>query len=132
MSICNENLKNNAMAVQLAPLVGAGVGALQQTKINQALEGSKTFTKPKTVVGKLFGKVSGRTEAFNVQEQVKQSKIDERTMLSTQQQRQSVPVTGGISFGGQATQRTWLPFAVVGAIVAIFYAMRGKGRRRRR
>jgi hypothetical protein len=43
-----------------------------------------------------------------------------------------VPVTGGISFGGEAQKRTYLPFAIIAAIVAAFYLMRKKGGRRRR
>ena len=51
------------MAIQLAPLVGAGIGALQQGKIDKALSGEKTYTKPKTIFGKLIGGISGRTAA---------------------------------------------------------------------
>ncbi len=38
------------MAIQIAPLVGAGLGALQQSKIEKALAGEKTYTKPKSLV----------------------------------------------------------------------------------
>jgi hypothetical protein len=43
-----------------------------------------------------------------------------------------VPVTGGISFGGEAGRKTYLPFAIVAAVIAVFYFMRKKGRGRRR
>ena len=43
------------MPIQLAPLVGAGLGALQQNKIEKALAGEKTYTRPKTICGKLIG-----------------------------------------------------------------------------
>ena len=51
------------MAIQVAPLLGAGLGALQQSKIDKALAGEKTYTKPKTIFGKLIGGVSGRSAA---------------------------------------------------------------------
>jgi hypothetical protein len=42
------------------------------------------------------------------------------------------PITGGISFGGEATRKTYLPFAIVAAVIAAFYFLRKKGGRRRR
>ncbi len=122
------------MAIQLAPLVGAGLGALQQSKIQKAQEGSKTYTKPKTIFGKLIGGVSGRTAAAEATEMNKSEAISPKVMQSLQPSaKTSTPITGGFSFGGEASKRTWLPFAIVGGLVAIFYFMRGrKGGRRRR
>ena len=119
------------MAIQLAPLVGAGIGALQQSKIQKAQQGIKTYTKPKTIFGKLIGGVSGRTAAAEESDMYKQNPLSEKVMQSLQP-RQSTPVTGGISFGGEAGKRTYLPFAIVAAVVAAFYFMRGKkgGRRK--
>ena len=128
------------MAIQLAPLVGAGLGALQQSKIEKALAGEKTYTKPKTLFGKLIGGVSGRTAAAEASASVKTAPISEKVMNSLQPQaanldpsyRESFPVTGGVQFGTQAKSRPWLPYAIVAGIVAIFYFMRGKKGRRRR
>ncbi len=122
------------MAIQIAPLVGAGLGALQQSKIEKALAGEKTYTKPKTIFGKLIGGVSGRTAAAEATEMNKSEAISPKVMQSLQPSaKTSTPITGGISFGGEARKRTWLPFAIVGGLVAIFYFMRGrKGGRRRR
>ena len=128
------------MAIQLAPLVGAGLCALQQSKIEKALAGQKTYTRPKTIFGKLIGGVSGRTAAAEATQQFKTSPISESVLNSLQpssnvldhNMRQSFPVTGGISFGGEASRKTYLPFAIVAAIVAAFYFMRKKGGRRRR
>ena len=128
------------MAIQLAPLVGAGLGALQQSKIEKALAGEKTYTKPKTIFGKLIGGVSGRTAAAEATQQFKSAPISESVMNSLQpsantldpNQRQSVPLSGGISFGGEASRKTYLPFAIVAAVIAAFYFMRKKGRGRRR
>lgn len=119
------------MAIQLAPLVGAGLGALQQSKLTKAAEGTKTYSKPKTLIGKLIGGVSGRTAAAEQSDMYKSNPVSEKVMQSLQP-RQSTPITGGISFGGEAGKRTYLPFAIVAAIVAAFYFMRGKkgGRRR--
>jgi len=128
------------MPIQLAPLVGAGLGALQQSKIDKALAGEKTYTKPKTIFGKLIGGVSGRTAAAEASASVKTTPINEKVMNALQPKaanldpgyRESFPVTGGIQFGTQAKSRPWLPYAIVAAIVAIFYFMKGKKGRRRR
>jgi hypothetical protein len=128
------------MAIQLAPLVGAGLGALQQSKIEKALAGEKTYTKPKTIFGKLIGGISGRTAAAEATASTKTAPISDSVLNSLQpaafnsdpNMRQSFPVTGGVSFGGEATKKTYLPFAIVAGIIAIFYFMRRKGGRRRR
>ena len=125
------------MPVAIGPLLGAGLGALQQSKIDKALAGQKTYSKPKTIFGKLIGGVSGRSAAAEASASVKTAPLSDTVMyslndLNKPEQRQSVPVTGGISFGGEASRKTYLPFAIVAAIVAAFYFMRKKGRGRRR
>jgi hypothetical protein len=134
MSNCNNSKKSEVMAIQLAPLVGAGLGALQQSKIQKAQEGTKIYTRPKTIFGKLIGGVSGRTAAAEATDMNKSEAISPKVMQSLQPSAKTgTPITGGISFGGEARKRTWLPFAIVGGLVAIFYFMRGrKGGRRRR
>ena len=122
------------MAIQLAPLVGAGLGALQQSKIEKALAGEKTYTKPKTIFGKLIGGVSGRTAAAEASESTKTAPLTSNVMNSLQPSAKSsgTPISGGISFGGEAARKTYLPFAIVAAVIAAFYFMRRKGGRRRR
>lgn len=121
------------MAIQLAPLVGAGLGALQQGKIEKALSGEKTYTKPKTIFGKLIGGISGRTAAAEASAQTKTAPLSNQVMNSLQPSAKTgTEITGGISFGGEAQKRTWLPFAIVGGIVAVFYFLRGGKRRGRR
>jgi len=128
------------MAIALGPLLGAGLGALQQGKIDKALSGDKVYTKPKTIFGKLIGGVSGRTAAAEVSASVKTAPLSDSVINALQpssnnldpNMRQSFPVTGGVQFGTQAKSRPWLPYAIVGALVAIFYFMRGKKGRRRR
>jgi hypothetical protein len=130
--MCNSD-NNQAMPIQLAPLVGAGLGALQQSKIEKALAGEKTYTKPKTIFGKLIGGVSGRTAAAEATAQTKTAPLSESVMNSLQPStRTSTPISGGISFGGEASKKTYLPFAIVAAVIAVFYFMRRKGGRRRR
>ena len=51
------------MPVALGPLLGAGLGALQKSKIEKALTGQKEYSQPKTIFGKLIGGVSGRSAA---------------------------------------------------------------------
>jgi hypothetical protein len=120
------------MPIQLAPLVGAALGALQQSKIEKALAGEKTYTKPKTIFGKLIGGVSGRTAAAEASAGNKSAPLSESVMNSLQPSAKSTPVSGGISFGGEAARKTYLPFAIVAAVIAAFYFMRRKGGRRRR
>ena len=120
------------MAIQLAPLVGAGLGALQQSKIEKALAGEKTYTKPKTIFGKLIGGVSGRTAAAEASAGSKTATLNEKVMNSLQPSAKSTPITGGFSFGGEATKRTYLPFYLGAVVLGIFFFMRRKGGRRRR
>jgi len=131
MSNCNNN---GPVAIQLAPLVGAGLGALQQSKIEKALAGEKTYTKPKTIFGKLIGGVSGRTAAAEASASVKTAPLSDSVMNSLQPSAKSAgtPITGGFSFGGEAQRKTYLPFAIIAGIIAVFYFMRRKGGRRRR
>jgi hypothetical protein len=129
--MCNSN-KNQAMPIQLAPLVGAGLGALQQSKIDKALAGEKTYSKPKTIFGKLIGGVSGRTAAAEASAQTKSAPLSDTVMNSLQPSAKSTPITGGFSFGGEATKRTYLPFYLGAVVLGIFFFMRKKGRGRRR
>lgn len=129
--MCNSD-NNGQMAIQIAPLVGAGLGALQQSKIDKALAGEKTYTRPKTIFGKLIGGISGRTAAAEATAQTKTAPLSDSVMNSLQPSAKSTPITGGFSFGGEATKRSYLPFAIVAAVVAAFYFMRKKGGRRRR
>lgn len=121
------------MAVQIAPLLGAGLGAFQQSKIDKAMSGEKVYTKPKTIFGKLIGGVSGRTAAAEVSTMNKSNPIPDKVInsLAPNTARQT-PITGGFSFGGEAARKTYFPFALVAGIVAVFFFMRKKGRGRRR
>ena len=120
------------MAIQLAPLVGAGLGALQQSKIDKALAGEKSYTKPKTIFGKLIGGISGRSAAAEATASTKTAPLSESVMNSLQPSAKSTPITGGFSFGGEATRRTYLPFYLGAVVLGIFFFMRRKGGRRRR
>lgn len=120
------------MAIQLAPLVGAGLGALQQSKIEKAMSGEKTYTKPKTIFGKIIGGVSGRSAAAEASAQTKTAPLSPAVMNSLQPSAKSTPITGGFSFGGEATKRTYLPFYLGAVVLGIFFFMRKKGRGRRR
>jgi hypothetical protein len=121
------------MAIQLAPLVGAGLGALQQSKIEKALAGEKIYTKPKTIFGKLIGGVSGRTAAAEATASMKTSPLSPSVMNSLKpNEKAGIPITGGISFGGEAIKKSYLPFYLAAVVAAIFYFTRKKGGRRRR
>ena len=131
MSSCNK--ENGPMAIQLAPLVGAGLGALQQGKIDKALAGEKTYTKPKTIFGKLIGGISGRTAAAEASQMNKSEPTSQKVMGAMAPSAKTTPVTGGFSFGGEATKRTYLPFYLGAVVLGIFFFMRNRrgGRRRR-
>jgi hypothetical protein len=131
MSNCNN--KDGQMAIQLAPLVGAGIGALQQGKIDKALAGEKTYTKPKTIFGKLIGGISGRTAAAEATNMYKSEPTSQKVMGAMAGSAKTTPVTGGFSFGGEATKRTYLPFYLGAVVLGIFFFMRNRrgGRRRR-
>jgi len=120
------------MPIQLAPLLGAGLGALQQSKIDKALAGEKTYSRPKTLFGKLIGGVSGRTAAAEASAGTKTEPLSDKVMNSLQPSAKSTPITGGFSFGGEATKRTYLPFYLGAVVLGIFFFMRRKGGRRRR
>ena len=128
MSNCNQQ---GPMAIPLAA-IGAGLGALQQSKIDKALAGEKTYTKPKTIFGKLIGGVSGRSAAAEASAQTKTAPLSDSVMNSLQPSAKSTPITGGFSFGGEATKRTYLPFYLGAVVLGIFFFMRRKGGRRRR
>ena len=134
--MCKSDNKE-VMAIQIAPLVGAGLGALQQSKIEKALAGEKTYTRPKTIFGKLIGGVSGRTAAAEAQAMNKSEPVSAKVMNALSSNppagpaRPATPVTGGISFGTQAARMGYLPLAIIAGVVAIFYFMRRGGRRRR-
>lgn len=132
--MCNSN-QQSAMPVAIGPLLGAGLGALQQGKIDKALAGQKTYTKPKTIFGKLIGGISGRTAASEASGSLAEERVLNSLGPNTAPQNMNTsrtPVTGGFSFGGEATRKTYLPFYLAAAVVAIFFFMRKKGGRRRR
>lgn len=116
-------------------LVSGAIANIRENKINKALAGTKTYSRPKTIFGKLIGGVSGRTAASDAQAQNKTSPLTEKEMnafAGSAQQNRSVPVTGGISFGGEAIKRSYLPFYLGAIVLGIFFFMRRKGGRRRR
>jgi hypothetical protein len=129
MSSCN----NKNMPIAFGPLIGAGLGALQQGKIERALSGDKEYTKPKTIFGKLIGGVSGRSAAAEATAQTKTSPLSPSVVNALQpREKMSTPVSGGISFGGEAVKRSYLPFYLGAIVLGIFFFMRKKGGRRRR
>jgi len=120
-------------ALETAAFIGGGLDLLKQKKLQKAASGSKSFTMPKTAVGKLLGGLSGRTEAAQITTQMKESNLSPKAEANLMQQgTRQTPITGGFYFGQEAKSKPWLPYAVVAAIVAIFYVLRRRGGRRRR
>jgi hypothetical protein len=127
------------MAIETAALVGGALDLLKKKKLEKAATGSKIYTAPKTAVGKLLGGLTGRSAAAQTSTQLIEMKASEQSVKTSQLSpkaevnlaQQGVPVTGGISFGGEAAKKTYLPFVIVAGIVAIFYSMRRRKSRRR-
>jgi len=129
-------LKSNCQkmpALETAAFVGGGLDLLKQKKLQKASSGSKSFTMPKTAVGKFIGGISGRTEAAQITQAMQKESVLSPKAEANLMQKGAVPVTGGFSFGGEASRKTYFPFAIVAGLVAIFYFMRNRrgGRRRR-
>jgi len=83
------------MPVNLLPVLGAGLGALQQSKLQKASEGTKTYTRPKTIFGKLIGGVSGRTAAYELQTEMKGTSLTPAAINSLQPASlQLIPILG--------------------------------------
>ena len=120
-------------ALETAAFVGGGLDLLKQKKLQKASSGSKSFTMPKTAVGKFIGGISGRTEAAQITQAMQKESVLSPKAEANLMQKGAVPVTGGFSFGGEASRKTYFPFAIVAGLVAIFYFMRNRrgGRRRR-
>jgi len=120
-------------ALETAAFVGGGLDLLKQKKLQKAQSGSKSFTMPKTAIGKFIGGISGRTEAAQITQSMQKESVLSPKAEANLMQKGAVPVTGGISFGGEASRKTYFPFAIILGLVAIFYFMRNrKGGRRRR
>ena len=129
MSSCNKMAIDPASAA----LIAGALGSFKQSKIAKAEAGEKTYTKPKTIFGKLIGGVSGRTAAAEVSNMNKSNPVPEKvTSAMAPSQSRQIPVTGGISFGGEAVKRSYLPFYLGAIVLGIFFFMRKKGGRRRR
>ena len=129
MSSCNKMAIDPASAA----LIAGALGSFKQSKIAKAEAGEKTYTKPKTIFGKLIGGVSGRTAAAEVSNMNKSNPVPEKvTSAMAPGQSRQIPVTGGISFGGEAVKRSYLPFYLGAIVLGIFFFMRKKGGRRRR
>lgn len=126
MSNCNTQ-KN--MSIPLLSLVGVGRESLIQNKLEQAASGTKTFTEPKTAFGRFFGKLSGRSQAFELQQQVQKNPF---TIDTNQLSQNRQPFTGSVSFGEQARQNRYLPYIIVAVIGLIIYNMNKKKPNRRR
>lgn len=119
----------------------AAVGAISQglTAANtSAAESGKVYTAPKTVAGKLLGRITGRTQAAEISDSMKAatSQAPVGGAVAKNLAGQGFPIGGAITFGSGSDQTT-LPFNVLaliaGTFVAIFYffSKNKRGKRRR-
>jgi hypothetical protein len=123
----------NKMPLGIFGAATAGLNILKNSKIQAAQDGGTEYTRPTTVFGKILGRVSGRSDAYAVQEQVKaESSNNMDSATAKNLARQGFPLSGSLSYGAEQNSNLKL-FALVGAvIVSIFYFNCPKGRIRRR
>ena len=124
MQVCK---KEEDMGLALSAFAGA-LSTVQKglvaNKIANVQAGTKTVNPPKTQVGKLLGKLTGRTQASEIQEEMNKQSLTNQAVQS------GFPISGGVNFGGQATRNTWLPFAIVAVLGLLFFSPFKKRRRR--
>lgn len=110
-------------AVAVASALDAVRGAVVTKKLTQVQEGVKEFTPPKTGLGKLIGKISGRTEAYQIQTEMKKESLSNSAIQA------GIPVSGALQFGQASQKMAWLPFAIVAAVVLYFFSPTKRKRR---
>lgn len=115
----------------MIPILGiaqTGLAALQASKTSQA-EAGKVFTQPQTTVGKVLGRLTGRTQAAEIS--TAQSQAPLAPMVSKNLQSQGIPISGSLMLGTEQNQ-TLKILGVIGAVIAfIFYTNKPRGRKRR-
>lgn len=116
----------------MIPIIGALTGGQQLISQKYASDAAAgTVTKPKTIFGKGFGLLTGRTAAYKAQEAAKSSgNVD--PSVTKNLARQGVPVSGGISFGNSGDQTLKILGIVAGVVVSYFFFNKGKKGRKRR
>lgn len=121
----------NNMIPILSAIGGVSQG-LTNLKVQQAQAGTKTFSEPQTGAGRLIGRLTGRTQASEVQKSA-QSTGPMSPAVSNVLGRQGIPVSGGIQFGKSEQNRDVKILGLVGVVVlGIFYFVTKGGRKRRR
>lgn len=119
----------------MIPILGIASGAQQSLvadKIARAQAG-ETFDAPDTFFGRLFGRITGRTQASEISKamQTAQSQAPLDPATAKNLSRQGIPISGSLSYGQEQSQ-TLKILGILGAvIVAIFYFNKPKGRKRR-
>jgi len=116
------------MALPFLALGSAGLKAFQGSKLQAVQSGTKTIKRPKTLFGKAFGKISGRTQAFDLQEQIKNEQL-----IQTKESMNRNPIGGSVQFGSQTKQANLPTIAIIAATVLgiVFFIFGGKKKGRR-
>lgn len=106
--------------------------SLIQNKLNKVAAGTKVVKPPKTIFGKAFGKLTGRTQAAELQKTIQMNKQKPLPKAAAKSvARATVPVTGTVDFGKRAQTKPNLPI-ILGALVALVLIFKPKGRKGRR
>lgn len=128
------NIKNeNNMGFPLGAVLGSVSSGLTNQKVAAAQAG-KVFKPPKTVFGKLIGRLTGRTKAAEVSKQVQaESQAGITNATAKNLRSQGFPISGQISVGSDRNELLKVLGLIGAVIVGIFYFSKPKkGRRRRR
>ena len=128
------------MAIGFLSGAASILGGLRNSKIKGVKAGTKIVKPPKTVFGKLFGSITGRTQAAKLQKQMQAQKDAQITTYSPQQNKQEMfrdrnglPVAGSVQFGQQTKQANIGTLALLGGVaIAVVYFITNTGRRRGR
>ena len=141
----SENLRAGGTTLNVDTYDRASIKVIPQVAITQ-LANEKITKKEYDKKIEEFKKIESMTPAqYNAKAKLAREKAlislkkfddarnQKQTMITPKQATAitaKTPITGGISFGGEATKKTYLPFAIVAVIGAYFFFNKTKKRRR--
>lgn len=123
------------MAVPFLPILAGLQQNLVGAKLAAVQAGEKTVKPPKTLFGKAFGKLTGRTQAAELQKSIASSNatISNTTSNMIPVNTSNAGISGSLQFGQQQQQASLPRMALIGAVLisVVYFLTQKKGRRRR-
>jgi hypothetical protein len=124
------------MAVPFLPILAGLQQNLVGAKLQAVQAGEKTVKPPKTVFGKLIGRVTGRTQAAELQKSLSSSSASTSNTTSAMPipvNQVGAGISGSLQFGQQQQQASLPRLALIGAVLisVVYFFTQKKGRRRR-